>query len=423
MSGFAVALVVGCNPQEVLIRIRRAMSRNPRAAASLSSIRFERRPSRQYYVFLECLGTTSGSRVPQVVVDVVDCVQGLSLQSKDLISEVAIQPMTRGAVEVESFHFLSALWSIQLAIQSAIVRGGEDYETDDSTTNAEAYDKLLDWMSARRSGTFTELVNAMMAFGLTTWDAERQALRGRGVLPVLNELSALGHVDQDILRKRWSILSPYFAGFLEAASDWVLCGARTSGNMPIGFGQGTSRSFGSAPSTLVVKQNDIPIHHHPQSAIALLRQVTPACDWVNSLVRLPANAVRVDTRYERRLPGCPIRVLSTTGGSLHWAFANGEEFFVGEFGLVRAVGALQAGVVGGIDTESGTLILDVMSRPPGLVERALVAPSGRLPYRRHHRDTEVLVYSGVPAPVLDELSRIYGEHLGPIDVAGLALSG
>lgn len=423
MSGFAVALVIGCNPQEVLIRIRRAMSRNPKAAASLSSIRFERRPSRQYYVFLECLGTTSGSRVPQVVVDVVDCVQGMSLQSKDLILEVAIQPMTRGAVEVESFHFLSALWSIQLAIQSAILKGGEDYETDDSTTNAEAYDKLLDWMSARRSGTFTELVNAMMAFGLTTWDAERQALRGRGVLPVLNELSALGHVDQDVVRKRWSILSPYFAGFLEAASDWVLCGARTSGNMPIGFGQGTSRSFGSAPSTLVVKQNDIPIHHHPQSAIALLRQVTPACDWVNSLVRLPANAVRVDTRYERRLPGCPIRVLSSTGGSLHWAFASGEEFFVGEFGLVRAVGALQAGVVGGIDTESGTLILDVMSRPPGLVERALVAPSGRLPYRRHHRDTEVLVYSGVPAPVLDELSRIYGEHLGPIDVAGLALSG
>lgn len=192
MSGFAVALVIGCNPQEVLIRIRRAMSRNPKAAASLSSIRFERRPSRQYYVFLECLGTTSGSRVPQVVVDVVDCVQGMSLQSKDLILEVAIQPMTRGAVEVESFHFLSALWSIQLAIQSAILKGGEDYETDDSTTNAEAYDKLLDWMSARRSGTFTELVNAMMAFGLTTWDAERQALRGRGVLPVLNEPISAG---------------------------------------------------------------------------------------------------------------------------------------------------------------------------------------------------------------------------------------
>lgn len=63
------------------------------------------------------------------------------------------------------------------------------------------------------------------------------------------------------------------------------------------------------------------------------------------------------------------------------------------------------------------------SRPPGLVERALVAPSGRLPSRQHHRDIEVLVYSGVLAPVLDELLRIYGEHLGPIDVAGLALSG
>ena len=73
---------------------------------------------------------------------------------------------------------------------------------------------------------------------------------------------------------------------------------------------------------------------------------------------------------------------------------------------VRAVGALQAGVVGGIDTESGTLIFDEKSRPPGLVERALVAPVGRLPARQRHRDTEVLVYSGVPAPVLDELSRI-----------------
>jgi len=423
MSGFAIALVVGCNPQTAVERIRRAMSRNPRSAAALMGLRFERRPGRQYYVFLECAGATPGHSVPTAVVDIIDCVAGATLQSRTLISEVEIQPMTRGPVEVESFHFLSSLWSIQLAIQSAIVRIGDDYETDGSSTNADVYDKLLDWLSARRSGTFTELVNAMMAFGLTTWDAERQALRGRGPLPVLNELSALGHVDIDVAQKRWSILRPYLAGFLEAAEELVLCGARRSVDMPIGVAQITSRRSASAPTVWDIKRRDIPIDHHPQSAIALLRQVAPACDWINTLERLPTDSVQVDARYATRSLGCPIRVSSLIGGNSQWAFARGNEVFAGEFGLVRAVGALQSGIVGGIDTESGTVSFDVNSRPPALIERALVAPVGRLPTRQRHRDTEVFVYSGLPSQVIDELSRIYGEHLSSVDVWGLALPG
>ena len=423
MSGFAIALVVGFNPQVAVERVRRAMSRNPRSAAALMGIRFERKPNRQYYVFLECSGTAPGKTVPQSVIDIVDCVVGVSLQSKTLISEAEIQPMTHGQVEVKSFHFLSSLWSIQLAIQSAMIRFGDDYETDDLSTTTDAYDKLLDWMSARRSGTFTELVNAMMAFGLTTWDAERQTLRGRGPLPVLNELSALGHVDLDVARKRWSMLRPYLAGFLEAAEELVLCGARTSVDMPIGVKQITSRRSASAPTAWDVSRHDVPIDHRHQSAIALLRQVKPACDWINALERLPADLVQVDARYTAKPPGCPIRVSSLSGGNSQWAFARGNEVFAGEFGLVRAVGALQAGIIGGIDTESGTVSFDVNSRPPALLERALVAPVGRLPTRRCHRDTEVFAYSGVPLPVLDELSRIYGEHLGPVDVWGLALPG
>ncbi len=200
------------NPTEIFERIRRIVQMQ-KQTRMIPTVKFERRPSGQFYVFL-AVEDTEGMHLPDEVATVL---QHAGLRGHPLwpIEPTSLQSMT-GSTELET-HSLNALKYKPLWSKNV----GDPFDLSDSPFNegntedsslGERYNRLINWLSANAEGTWQTFARVC--------DVLQLADNIKGARSIRRRLMLLGYIESSSDGQKWSICP---ATLVQCAAEPDIC--------------------------------------------------------------------------------------------------------------------------------------------------------------------------------------------------------
>lgn len=185
------------NPTEIFERIRGVVQAQKQTRL-IPAVKIERRPRRQFYVFL-AVDDAEGERLPDEVVTILQRV-GLSGRRLWPIEPASVRSMT-SSTELET-HALNTLAYTSLWSNDA----GDPFDLSDMPFNAiniddtslgERYDLLVIWLSASAEGTWRTFARVCAVLKLTDDTKKARSIFRRLIL--------LGYIESSDDGQKWSI--------------------------------------------------------------------------------------------------------------------------------------------------------------------------------------------------------------------------
>lgn len=287
-------------------------------------------------------------------------------------------------------------------------------------------DRLLEWMSFRRSGRVGDIASDLADAGATR--------------RTVDDLATLGHIEL-LPSADWKITPPVLAtlpGRPDAGASAVLCGARTSGVLAsLASGCASAGAHldtqvaAARPSVIRVMAGSnsglaatasaagIPLQH--DAALTLLACMPAIRDWPRTPCPMVAGRVETVHRFSRSRIGWIASTLAEATAARSgffrikrdWDWVSLLKMDVSECayiddraGRLAAVAKLKAAAW---TASSGALDLPAQLYPPAPIARALALCTGFLP--QYDAATQRISFAGVPPEILRITLAITGLKL------------
>lgn len=417
-------------PTATLERIRKAV-RDHAAGQLVPLVRFEKRPRREYYVFL---GVSEIPRKQEAQTMVKKLAAQAAIGSPlGPFSAKDISSFVSGGFDTDNTHPFADLYQQRiLQPQPAppdlwlLEEGLSEALSESDPELTESLNRLLFWLSAAGEGSWNTFVRACAELGLTR---QRNDTKGLEPKHLLRRLILLGHLECSYEAGRWTMNPPTLVASSSDEGCRHLAGRRTPRLMeilrdrfhceetPQPHSEGPSRIRLEGPELplegVVTLENGAGIRIVGDAGLDLANRLPPLKGWADTLPRLdrPALAVYEIERFE-------------SGRFLPYDFVTRDGNFEGPSGMYRLVrenvqppirwelffdqssgswlrgdwyGLRYLAAYGEVEPdreravpeihwspESRALFLPREDRWPMVYERSLVLASGLLPARTEH---------------------------------------
>lgn len=405
-------------------------------------VRFERKARGQFYYFVAIEGSSVGE-IPAEVSSFFE-LPFLGHPLRDPLQLEDIRGMVSGEVEVQDYA-LRIPYRVPHVFLSSSPFDPEDVELSVETVAAEevlvqsqAHERLLLWLSAVGSGSWTTFQAACRALGLER-GSEQDSRR------IMRKLRLLGHAETSRDGSHWSVAPTTLVELTDESSvrgrtSYVLCGARDASTVRILESivpvEMVPQIRGSGPPAVLLHPPDVDallarlvgtglgpsISFVPEASLHLAGALPSVDGWVDMLETLPGLLPQLyDCRcfdgegfvetpfngksgfYELWPP--PTSATSAAPRPAYRAFydAGSGRWVRGDWYGLRFLAHVSAGHAcpAEFDPASARLAVSAHCRWPELYERALVLASGRLPTQS--ADRTWLIYERISSALLEVL--------------------
>ena len=417
-------------PTRILDHIRRVVQEQ-KLTRTIPVVKFERRSSSEFYVFLAVEGTGE-MHLPDQVQTVLRLSRLTGEPFWPLSPDEIKSMVSRAEIETYSLNALTyrSLWSNDVG-DPFDLSDAPSYEEDiDDPSLGEHYDQLLYWLSATAEGTWQTFANVCKVLRLT--DDTKQAKS------IFRRLILLGHIESSGKEQKWSICPTTLVQCAADPDAYFLAGQQTPNlikqldthwefkNIPQPGYQGPScvKVHGDLSANPLV--DTLQIESVGVASVQLASLLPDLAGWKNTLAtidRISTAHYNIEIWNGNQFSPCDTfyeRNGQYVGESGMYRLTRGEanvyrivlyldqlnqRWLKGDWYGLRFLAYDTAGrdFEVGYDSSANDILIPVDERWPLLYERVLVLATGILPCRAEN--PKWLKYSGVSNELVRPLTE------------------